>query len=111
MVELATGNTVVAAGGGPCEIPGYPKPPGGVKNLGLSWCPASVGFQVRAFALQAAGAAVCDLFRQLVHAGTDRVGATGNQGGLRPTGGLGRGELPVPAGTRAMKLRSPPDFR
>ena len=55
-VGSATGNTGAAAGGGPCQIPGYPKPPGGVKNLGLPWCPASVGMQVRAFALQAAGA-------------------------------------------------------
>ena len=53
--ESATGAFGVA-GGGPCQIPGYPKPPGGVKNLGLPWCPASVGLQVRAFALQAAGA-------------------------------------------------------
>ena len=53
--ESATGALGVA-GGGPCQIPGYPKPPGGVKNLGLPWCPASVGMQVRAFALQAAGA-------------------------------------------------------
>ena len=45
-----------AAGGGSCQIPGYPSPPGGVANLGLSWCPASVDFQLRAFALQAAGA-------------------------------------------------------
>ena len=42
--------------GGSCEIPGYPSPPGGVANVGLPWCPASVDFQVRAFALQAAGA-------------------------------------------------------
>ena len=42
--------------GGSCEIPGYPRPPGGVANLGLAWCPASVSMQVRAFALQAAGA-------------------------------------------------------
>ena len=44
------------AGRGPCQVPGYPNPPGGVANLGFSWCPASVGMQVRAFALQAAGA-------------------------------------------------------
>ena len=44
------------AGGGSCQVPGYPNPPGGVANLGFSWCPASVGMQVRAFALQAAGA-------------------------------------------------------
>ena len=45
-----------ATGGGRCEIPGYPSPPGGVANLGLAWCPASVSMQARAFALQAAGA-------------------------------------------------------
>ena len=44
------------SGGGSCEIPGYPSPPGGAANLGLPWCPASVSMQARAFALQAAGA-------------------------------------------------------
>ena len=34
---------------------GYPTPPNPI-SLGLSWCPATVGFQVRVFALQAAGA-------------------------------------------------------
>ena len=38
-----------------CEIPGYPSPPGGLAGVGLAWCPASVDFQVRAFALQVAG--------------------------------------------------------
>ena len=42
--------------GDPCQVPGYPNPPGGVANLGFSWCPASVSLQVRSFALQAAGA-------------------------------------------------------
>ena len=51
-----SGNTGATAGGGPCQVPGYPNPPGGVSNLGFSWCPASVGLQVRSFALQAAGA-------------------------------------------------------
>ena len=50
------GTTSSNAGGGSCEIPGYPSPPGGVENRGLSWCPVSVSMQVRAFALQAAGA-------------------------------------------------------
>ena len=49
------GNVGTMSGGGRCEIPGYPRP-ADVKNLGLSWCPATVNFQVRAFALQAAGA-------------------------------------------------------
>ena len=38
-----------------CEIPGYPNPTN-VQGLGLNWCPSNVGFQRRAFALQAAGA-------------------------------------------------------
>ena len=42
--------------GGPvCEIPGFPSPTN-VQRLGLSWCASTVGFQRRAFALQAAGA-------------------------------------------------------
>ena len=52
----STGNVGTGTGGGSCEIPGYPSPPGGVANLGFSWCPASVTLQVRSFALQAAGA-------------------------------------------------------
>ena len=51
-----TGSSGPAADSGPCQVPGYPNPPGGVSKLGFSWCPASVGMQVRAFALQAAGA-------------------------------------------------------
>ena len=54
-IEAFTGNVETGANGGKCEIPGYPSPPGGGASLGLAWCPASVGFQVRAFALQAAG--------------------------------------------------------
>ena len=44
-------------GNGPsaCEILGYPYPDD-VENLGLDWCPSIVDFQVRVFALQAAGA-------------------------------------------------------
>ncbi|MCY4011105.1 MAG: ankyrin repeat domain-containing protein [Gammaproteobacteria bacterium] len=38
-----------------CEIPGYPALDD-ADGLGLPWCPASVGFQRRAFALQAAAA-------------------------------------------------------
>ncbi len=55
-VAASTGNVGAGASGGRCEVPGYPRPPGGVANLGLAWCPASVSMQVRAFALQAAGA-------------------------------------------------------
>ena len=50
------GNTGAVASGGQCLIPNYPSPPGGVANLGFSWCPASVDIQRRSFALQAAGA-------------------------------------------------------
>ena len=49
------GNLGSGTGAGRCEIPGYPSPPGGGANVGLTWCPASVDFQMRAFALQAAG--------------------------------------------------------
>ena len=45
-----------AGGEGACLIPGYPRPPSGVANLGFPWCQASVSMQVRAFALLAAGA-------------------------------------------------------
>ena len=54
--KSSVGSAGGTAGGGSCEIPGYPSPIGGVANVGLAWCPASVDFQVRAFALQAAGA-------------------------------------------------------
>ena len=50
-----TGNVGASTGSGQCEIPGYPRP-ANVQNLGLSWCPATVNFQARVFALQAAGA-------------------------------------------------------
>ena len=50
-----TANTGAGTGSGQCEIPGYPNP-GNMANLGLSWCPATVDFQVRSFALLAAGA-------------------------------------------------------
>ena len=38
-----------------CEIPGFPVPDD-AESLGLDWCPSSVDFQLRVFALQAAGA-------------------------------------------------------
>ena len=50
-----TGSVGAGAGSEQCEIPGYPRP-ADVQNLGLSWCPATVDFQARVFALQAAGA-------------------------------------------------------
>ena len=49
------GNAGSATGVGPCLIPNYPNP-GDVLSLGLPWCPASVDFQLRSFALYAAGA-------------------------------------------------------
>ena len=55
-VSAPAGNTGITAGEGSCQVPGYPSPPGGVANLGFSWCPASVDIQRRSFALQAAGA-------------------------------------------------------
>ena len=38
-----------------CLIPGFPSPDD-PENLGLPWCPANVDFQIRSFALTAAGA-------------------------------------------------------
>ena len=37
-----------------CEVPGFPAPED-VQSLGLSWCSSSVDFELRVFALQAAG--------------------------------------------------------
>ena len=47
--------TSVPDGRPPCQIPGYPRP-ANPRGLSLPWCPASVDFQIRVFALQAAGA-------------------------------------------------------
>ena len=95
------GSTGGTAGGGSCLIPGYPSPPGGVANLGFSWCPASVTLQVRSFALQAAGAQCAiatgssstpeqiSARRQEINAACDRLAALGAPNcqcppGLRP---------------------------
>ena len=51
---LSVKPSVPAAGPG-CQIPGYPSPDN-PRSLGLPWCPSSVDFQARVFALQAAGA-------------------------------------------------------
>ena len=85
----SSGNTGATAGGGTCLVPGYPNPSGGVANLGFSWCPANVSLQVRAFALQAAGAQ-CAIAtgssstpeqikarRQEIRAACDRLAAVG----------------------------------
>ena len=88
------------AGRGPCQVPGYPNPPGGVANLGFSWCPASVGMQVRAFALAGGGSAVRDSNGQFFHSRADRGEAAGDPGGLRPAGGLGQGNCQCPPGLR-----------
>ena len=94
------GNTGTTEGGAPCQVPGYPNPPGGVANLGFSWCPASVDLQVRAFALQAAGAQCAiatgssstpeqiEARRQEIRAACDRLAA------------LGQGNCQCPAGVR-----------
>ena len=89
------------AGGGGCQVPGYPNPPGGVSNLGFSWCPASVGLQVRSFALQAAGAECAiatgssstpeqiEVRRREIRAACDRLTALG-QGNCQCPPGLGQ---------------------
>ena len=91
-----------ASGGGSCEIPNYPRPPGGVANLGFSWCAASVSMQARAFALQAAGGAMRDRHGQLFDAGANPGPAPGNRRGVRASGGAGRIELPLPGRLRAV---------
>ena len=90
-----------AAGRGRCQVPGYPNPPGGVSNLGFSWCPASVGLQVRSFALQAAGAECAiatgssstpeqiEARRREIRASCDRLAALG-QGNCQCPAGLGQ---------------------
>ena len=87
-VELAA---AVPSSGPGCLIPGYPSPPGGVANLGFSWCPASVTLQVRSFALQAAGAQCAiatgssstpeqiNARRQEINAACDRLAALGTR--------------------------------
>ena len=77
-----SGNTGATAGGGTCQVPGYPNPPGGVANLGFPWCPASVDLQVRAFALQAAGAQCAIATGSSSTPRADRGEAPGNPGGL-----------------------------
>ena len=88
-LDAPSGNTGATAGGGHCQVPGYPNPPGGVANLGFSWCPASVSLQVRSFALQAAGAACAiatgssstpeqiEARRREIQAACDRLAALG----------------------------------
>ena len=96
-----SGNTGATAGGGPCQVPGYPNPPGGVANLGFSWCPESVSLQVRSFALQAAGAQCAiamgssstpeqiEARRREIQAACDRLAALG-QGNCQCPPGLGQ---------------------
>ena len=93
-----SGNTGATAGGGPCQVPGYPNPPGGVSNLGFSWCPASVSLQVRSFALQAAGAECAiatgssstpeqiEARRREIRAACDRLSALGQSNCQCPAG-------------------------
>ena len=100
-LDAPSGNTGAASGGGPCQVPGYPNPPGGVANLGFSWCPASVSLQVRSFALQAAGAECAiamgssstpeqiEARRREIQAACDRLSALG-QGNCQCPPGLGQ---------------------
>ena len=93
-MAASTGNVAAGAGGGRCEIPGYPSPPGGLAGVGLAWCPASVDFQVRAFALQAAGiqcsvAAVPDPPPEVVSRARSQIREVLARRGLQPWRGLG----------------------
>ena len=93
-----TGTSGATTGGSPCQVPGYPNPPGGVANLGFSWCPASVGMQVRTFALQAAGAQCAiatgssstleqiEARRREIRAACDRLAALGQSNCQCPPG-------------------------
>ena len=55
-VEADAPPTPLPAVAGPgCLIPGYPNPTN-LASLGFPWCPGDVNFQIRAYALQAAGA-------------------------------------------------------
>ena len=97
---FAAGNAGVTAGGGPCQVPGYPRP-ADVTNLGLRWCPASVNFQVRSFALHAARAQCAiatggsltpeqiEARRREIRAACDRLAALG-QGNCQCPPGLGQ---------------------
>ena len=99
----SAGNAGGTAGVGSCLIPDYPRPPGGVANLGFSWCPASVDFQVRALALQAAGAQCAmdtgssstpeqiQARRQEIKAACDRLAALGVSNCRCPPGFGGSG--------------------
>ena len=91
-----TGSTGGTAGGGSCLIPGYPSPPGGVANLGLSWCPASIDFQGTCLCAAGGGGAMRDRHGQLFDAGANPGPAPGNRRGVRASGGAGRIELPLP---------------
>ncbi len=71
-----------------CEIPGYPTPQN-IQSIGVSWCRSNVGFQRRAFALQAAGS-WCELLggtpnaaahRDMIHTVCDRLDALAALGG------------------------------
>ena len=63
--QAPAGNVDVPSSGPGCLIPGYPSPPNPM-SLGLSWCPATVDFQARVFALQAAGASCIARSRRIV---------------------------------------------
>lgn len=54
-LRAATHATAGRTPGGRCLVPGFPDP-ADPESLGLPWCPASVDFQVRVFAISAAGA-------------------------------------------------------
>ena len=102
-VQNPVGTAGSAAGGGSCEILGYPSPPGGVANLGFSWCPATVTLQVRSFALQAAGGQCAiatgssstpeqiNARRQEINAACDRLAALGVSNCRCPAGFGGSG--------------------
>ena len=53
-------HTSAIVGRGPCQVPGYPNPPGGVASLGFSWCPGECQHAGSCLCLAGSGGAVRD---------------------------------------------------
>ena len=102
-----TAGSASTSGGGPCQVPGYPNPPGGVSNLGFSWCPAKASAcrfgrlpcrrLERECAIAMGSSSTPEQIearRREIQAACDRLVCPGP------------GELPVPAGPRAIMRKT-----
>ena len=108
-VSSPAGNTGITAGGGSCQVPNYPSPPGGVANLGFPWCPASVDNPASFICSPGGRGAVCTCYGQLFHAGANQRETSGNQHVVRQAGCLAvawYSDVSMPGGPQAMN-RSP----